>query len=176
MVKCEKTDFHSRLDWRESRKKENKSVQRLERQPICKKRGTELILVLPKENWVWSHNAWSKRAKVLKQHKTENRSEALWIQNLPQFPTRVMSSIMRGKGRRWEWELEIMVETKLKEFNALASEKLDDLIPAFWKKLAQKNGKTGASEGKQSAQIKSRLISLSQRHSGFKTDSEENRN
>lgn len=33
--------------------------------------------------------------------------------------------------RRWEQELEIMVETKLKEFNALGSEKLDDLIPAF---------------------------------------------
>lgn len=50
---------------------------------------------------------------------------------MPQFLTRVMSSIMRGKDRRWEQELEIMVETKLKEFNALGSEKLDDLIPAF---------------------------------------------
>lgn len=33
--------------------------------------------------------------------------------------------------RRWEQELEIMVETKLEEFNALGSEKLDDLIPEF---------------------------------------------
>lgn len=79
--------------------------------------------------------------------------------------------------RWWEQELEIMVETKLKEFNALGSEKLDDLIPEFWKILARKkNGKTGAWERKQSARIKSRLISLSQQYSGFKTDSEENRN
>lgn len=49
-VKCEKTDFHSRLDWRESHKKDNKSVSRLEREMIYKKRGTELILALPKEN------------------------------------------------------------------------------------------------------------------------------
>lgn len=83
---------------------------------------------------------------------------------------------MRAKDRRWEQELEIMVETKLKEFNALGSEELDDLIPAFWKKTGTKNGKAGASEGKQSAQIKSRLISLSQQYSAFKTDSEENRN
>ena len=58
----------------------------------------------------------------------------------------------------------------------LSSEKLDDLIPVFWKKTDTKNGKTGASGRKQSVQIKSRLISLSQQYSGFKTDSEENRN
>jgi len=49
-VKCVKTDFHTRLDWRESHKKENKSVQRLERGLICKMKGIEVILVLPKEN------------------------------------------------------------------------------------------------------------------------------
>lgn len=44
------------------------------------------------------------------------------------------------------------------------------------KDLAPKNGKTGASEGKQSAQIKSRLITLSQWYSGLKADYEENHN
>lgn len=36
------------------------------------------------------------------------------------------------------------------------------------KKTGTKNGKTGASERKQSAHIKSRPISLSQQYSGFK--------
>lgn len=63
-----------------------------------------------------------------------------------------MSSIIRAKDRRWEQELEITVETKLKEFSALDSEELGDLTPVFWKILAQKNGKA-IPEGKQSAQI-----------------------
>lgn len=63
-----------------------------------------------------------------------------------------------------------MVERNLKEFNAFGSEKLDYFIPVFWKKkkTGTKNGKTGASERKQSAHIKSRPISLSQQYSGFK--------
>lgn len=68
---------------------------------------------------------------VLQQHKIEIRNKLLWIQNLPWFPTRVMSSIIRAKDRRWEQELEITVETKLKEFSALDSEELGDLTPVF---------------------------------------------
>lgn len=75
---------------------------------------------------------------------------------------------MRAKDRRWEQELEIMVERNLKEFNAFGSEKLDYFISAFWKKTGTKNGKTGASERKQSAHIQSRPISLSQQYSEFK--------
>lgn len=46
-----------------------------------------------------------------------------------------------------------MVETELKECTAPGSEKLDDIIPVFWKKTGTKNGKMGTSEGKQSVQI-----------------------